>query len=117
MISKAFSSEGGGSVLEQIKALKQQQVDVETERARASAEAKTQIADLKRQEAELVAAALRESEDQIKALKIEKSAEEKQKQAEIDKLTKEAADLKKALASTSGTGATSGSAANSAKKS
>lgn len=115
MIGKAFSAEGA-SVLEQIKALKQEQVEVETERAKASAEAKTKISDLKRQEAELVAAALRESEEQIKTLKIEKSEEEKKKQAEIDKLTREAADLKKAIVATSGTPTTGGSTSNSTRK-
>lgn len=96
--SKAFA---GGSALEEIKALRQQQIDKETERKQASDAAKAEIADLKRQEATLIAQALKESEEQIKAKKIELSDEEKQKKSEIAALEREAADLKKSIGASS----------------
>lgn len=106
MISKGFSDENnrgesGSSALEQLNALRQEEIQTEVDRKAASDAAKAKIEELRKEQRPLLAQALREMEEKIKEKKIERSEFDKQNQKEIDELMKLEAEAKKATTPTS----------------
>ncbi len=116
IIGNAFAEERGGAASEQAEAIQQEIITTEAERKASSDAAKIKIEELKKQQKVLLAKALQELQEQVKAKKIERSEYDKQNQKEIDDLMKQEVEAKKLASGTLTSAGASATPLSSTKK-